>query len=164
MSDAAAEADQGSLSLFPWADMCCANCGAAEAEVDDIKLEECTDCDLVKYCSDKCREEHRELHGEECKNRKAELHDRKLMQQPEETHLGECPLCFLPMPIDADKSTFYPCCSEMICQGCDYANDMSNGGDNCPFCRELVSSGDEQDKQVMKRIKANDPAALSYVG
>ena len=43
----------------------CANCGAAE--VDDIKLEECDGCDLVKYCSDKCREEHREKHGEECK-------------------------------------------------------------------------------------------------
>ena len=36
----------------------CANCGIAA--VDDIKLEECTDCDLVKYCSDKCREDHRE--------------------------------------------------------------------------------------------------------
>ena len=69
------------------ADICCANCGIAE--VDDIKLlEECDGCDLVKYCSDKCREEHREQHVEECNKRKAELHDRN------ETHIGKCPLCF----------------------------------------------------------------------
>jgi hypothetical protein len=102
--------------------MCCANCGIAE--VDDIKLEECTDCDLVKYCSDKCkcREEHREQHEEECKNRKALLHDRKLFTQPDETHLGECPICFLPLPIDLSKSMFRTCCSESICKGCVYAN------------------------------------------
>ena len=45
-------------------DKVCANCGIAE--VDDIELEECDGCDLVKYCSDKCREEHREQHDEEC--------------------------------------------------------------------------------------------------
>ena len=70
------------------------------------------------------------------------------------------------MPIDADKSTFYPCCSEMICRGCDYANQKSsNGGERCPFCRELVSSGDEEThKRMMKRVKANDPAALCQMG
>ena len=49
------------------ADLCCANCGVAE--VDDIKLElkDCDGCDLVKYCSDGCREEHQEKHSEECK-------------------------------------------------------------------------------------------------
>lgn len=65
------------------ADTCCANCGVAvavAAEVDDIKLEECTDCDLVKYCSNNnCKEEHRELHEEECNIRKAELHDKKYL-------------------------------------------------------------------------------------
>ena len=95
-------------------DGCCANCGMLE--VDDVKLvlEECTDCHLVRYCGNNCRENHREQHEEECKIRKALLHDRKLFTQPDETHFGECPLCFLPMPIDADKSTFYTCCSEVI--------------------------------------------------
>jgi hypothetical protein len=64
--------------------MLCANCGIAQ--VDDIKLEECDGCDLVKYCSDKCSEEHQEQHEEECKKRKAELHDRKLFTQPENLH------------------------------------------------------------------------------
>ncbi len=42
---------------------------------------------------------------------------------------------------------------------------MSGGCDNCPFCRTPVSSGHEDDrKKLMKRVKANDPAALSHIG
>jgi tetratricopeptide (TPR) repeat protein len=146
------------------ADVCCANCGIAG--VDDIKLEECDDCDLVKYCSDKCREEHREQHEEECKNRKAELHDRKLFTQPDGTDLGECPICFLPMPIDPAKSIFWTCCSETICKGCAIANYKSNvRAQSCPFCRTRSSMGDEETrKRLVKRIKANDPAALRAMG
>ncbi len=36
--------------------MCCASCGIAE--VDEIKLKICDDCDLVRYCSDACRQDH----------------------------------------------------------------------------------------------------------
>jgi hypothetical protein len=54
----------------------CANCGIAE--VDNIKLKILCEggCDLVKYCGDKCREEHREQHHEECKKRANELHEK----------------------------------------------------------------------------------------
>ena len=62
------------------ADEVCASCGIAP--VDDIKLKLCDGCDLVKYCSDKCREDHREQHEEECNQRKAELHDKELFKQP----------------------------------------------------------------------------------
>ncbi len=151
----AAEADQN----------VCANCGIGEG--DDIKLEDCGGCDLVKYCSDKdkCCEEHREQHDDECKNREKELHDRELFTQPDETHLGECPICFLPMPLDPRKSTFKSCCSEIICQGCDYANRKSGGGNRCPFCREPAASGDKQHRKLMmKRVKANDSAALNQLG
>ena len=144
---------------------CCASCGIAEGGDIKLKLKECTDCDLVKYCGDKCREKHREQHSEECNKRKAELlHDKELFTQPDETHHGECPLCFLPMPIDPQKSIFWSCCSEIICKGCDYANDMSGGGDRCPFCREPVANREENRKKLMKRIKANDPAALTEMG
>lgn len=140
-------------------------CQQRHLQVDDIKLEECDGCDLVKYCSDKCREEHREQHEEDCKStRQAELHDKELFTQPDGTHEGECPLCFLPMPLDPQKSTFYLCCSKTICNGCDYANDMSNGGDRCPFCREPIADEEENEKRVMKRVKANDPAALRFMG
>ena len=86
----------------------CANCGAAE--VDDVILEECNDCDLVKYCSDNCREDHREEHDEECKKRQAELYDKTLFTQPDSSHHGECPICFLPLPIDIQKTTIQPNC------------------------------------------------------
>jgi hypothetical protein len=148
------------------ADVCCANCGIAG--VDDVKLEDCDGCDLVKYCSDKCRENHREQHEEECKNRMRELHDKELFTQPKETHLGECPLCFLPMPLHPKKSLFYTCCSEIICMGCVYASLMTNKHDEemalrCPFCRE-VADDKENDKRLKKRMKANDPAAMCHMG
>ena len=144
----------------------CANCGIAG--LDNNELEECTACQSVRYCRDKCRENHREQHGEECKQRKALLHDRKLFTQPDGTHFGECPLCFLPLPLDGSKSMFRTCCSETVCNGCIYANFMSNIHDmekagRCPFCRE-VANDDENEKRMMKRAKANDPAALSQMG
>ena len=143
------------------ADTCCANCGAAE--VDDIKLEKCTDCDLVKYCSEWCLEQHREQHEEECKSRVKDLHDKKLFTQPDGTNHGECPLCFLPLPIARSKTMFLTCCSETICNGCVYAIAISNEENRCPFCRELADD-DENDKRLMERVKSNDPVALRYVG
>ena len=139
----------------------CASCGIAGV---DSKLEECPDCQSVRYCSDKCREDHREQHNEECKKRKAELHDRKLFSQPEGTHWKDCPICFLPMPLDPQRTLFRSCCSRVICKGCDYANDMSNGNQNCPFCREPDPNKGEHDKRLKKRMKANDPAAWRQMG
>jgi hypothetical protein len=139
----------------------CANCGIAE--VDDINLEECTDCDLVKYCSDNCREEHREQHNEECKMRAAILHDNQLFTQPPGSHRGECPICFLPLSLHQTKPTYYICCCTMVCDGCVLAYDRSNGDNRCPFCREPAND-EENDKRIMKRVKANDPHALRLMG
>ena len=146
--------------------LCCANCGIAG--VDEIKLEECHGCDRVRYCSDKCREEHREQHSEDCKKRADELHDRCLFTQPDGTHKGECPICFLPNPIDAGKTTFMACCGKTICMGCGYAHLMSNKHDRvkrsrCLFCRTSALE-DEYEKREMERIEANDPAVLSNKG
>jgi hypothetical protein len=146
------------------AEVCCASCGITE--LDDIKLEECNGgCDLVKYCSDKCQGNHREQHEEDCKQRKAELHDRELFEQPDESYVGECPVCFLPLSLDLQKSSFHSCCCKISCLGCDYANFKSSGKDNCPFCREPVLIGEEENnKRVMERVKANDPNALTQMG
>ncbi len=141
----------------------CANCGGV-AEIDDIKLMDCDGCDLVKCCSDKCKQDHREKHEEKCKKRRKELHDNNLFTQPERSHLGECPLCFLPMPLGPTKRSFYPCCSKVVCDGCYYADLKSNGGNSCPFCREPAVNEEESNKRMMKRVKANDPAALSEMG
>jgi len=149
------------------ADMCCASCGIAE--IDDIKLKECNDCDLVRYCSDKCQQEHRPQHELRCKERAAELRDEILFRQPDGTHLGDCPICFLPLSIDPTKSSQQSCCSKTICAGCAYTNYLRQRearlDRKCPFCRKLIPKTDEEaDKNAMKRAEANDPAATSRIG
>jgi tetratricopeptide (TPR) repeat protein len=142
----------------------CASCGIAE--VNNVKLKKCA-CYLVKYCSDKCREEHREQHAEECEKRMNELHDKVLFAQPDSTHLGECPICFLllPMPLDNEKSTFNSCCSKKICHGCDCVYRLSNKQQFCPFCREPTPKDKKEfDRRMMKRVEANDPLAISEMG
>ena len=59
----------------------CASCGAVED--DDIKLVPCNGCDLVRYCSEACRELHRPAHAGKCRKREAELRDELLFKQPE---------------------------------------------------------------------------------
>ena len=84
--------------------------------------------------SDKCRENHREQHKKECQKRKAELRDKELFEQPDGTHLGECPLCFLPLSLDRDKSSLSSCCCELVCDGCSCAHHVQHGSDTRPFC------------------------------
>ncbi len=145
--------------------MCFASCGIAE--VDDIKLKDCDGgCDLVKYCSDDCQNDHREQHEEECKKR---LRDKDLFTQPNVSHFGECPICCLPQSIDMQKSAVMPCCSKRICIGCDIANkkrEVAEGLEQrCTFYREPVSKSEEEAaRKCMKRIKKNDPAAMYQIG
>jgi len=146
---------------------CCASCGIAE--VDDIKLKECTSCDLVRYCSDACRREHRPQHEEACKKRVAELRDELLFKQPESSHLGDCPICCLPLPLDVQKSGMTACCSKLVCKGCTYANQKREYegrlGYKCPFCRKaLPKTYEGSNKNRMKRVEANDPVAMNREG
>jgi len=145
----------------------CASCGIAE--VDDIKLKECTDCDLVRYCSDECQKEHESQHVEACKKRAAELRDELLFKQPESSHIGDCPICMLPLPLDKTKSTLHSCCSKVICNGCYFANYVreTKGSlqQRCPFCRKPASSTEEETgERRMKRVEANDPLAILTQG
>ncbi len=147
--------------------MCCANCGKAEG--DDVKLKICTACKLVKYCGVECQKNHRPRHKKECKKRMAEIRDDRLFTQPDESHLGECPICFLPLSLDLMKSPISSCCSQRICQGCDYANkkreEEKGPEQRCLFCREPVpKTKKEADQKEMIRVKANDPLALYKVG
>ena len=147
---------------------CCANCGTTES--DDIKLKKCTACHLVKYCSVKCQREHRSKHKKECKKRAAELKDEILFKQPESSHLGDCPICCLPLPIDPSiKSTFFLCCGKFICTGCGYANGKRERAERllhrCPFCRHPApNTGEESNELLLKRIEVNDPVALCQMG
>ena len=146
---------------------CCASCGIAE--IVDIKLKNCDECDLVRYCSETCQEDHRSQHKEECEKRAAELHDEILFKQPESTHRGDCPICCLPIPIDPMESGLYPCCGKRICGGCNLAHKSrefeGSMDERCPFCRSPSPRTEEESiQQLMKRIEANDPVAICHIG
>ena len=150
----------------------CACCGTAGG--DDIKLKKCTACYLVRYCSVKCQREHRPKHKRECKKRVAELYDELLFKQPESSHLGDCPICFFPLPLDpiravGENSIITSCCTKQICMGCDYANRLRERKERlpptCPFCREDLSETDEEmNERWIKRAEANDPIAMNQLG
>ena len=149
--------------------MLCASCGIAG--VDEIKLKDCGcgGCDLVRYCSVYCQGDHWPKHEEKCKKRAAELKDELLFKQPEGNHFGDCPICFLPLPIDISKSVLYACCSKRICDGCDVANQIREYERRlerkCPFCRNAMPKTDKEiDELWTKRVEANDPIAIGQVG
>ena len=148
-------------------EVCCANCG--KAEVDDVKLKKCGGCGLVKYCSIECQKNHWPQHKRECKKKSREIREDTLFTQPDESHLGECPICCLPLPLDESKSAINSCCFKYICKGCNYANkkrEIEQGLEHtCPYCREIMpETNEEADQNTMKRVKANDPIALSHLG
>ena len=145
----------------------CASCGVAENE--EVKLKNCNGCYLVKYCGIQCQKAHRKQHKRACKIRAAELRDELLFKQPESSHLGDCPICSLPMPLDLTKSGVRSCCSKVICNGCTFAEAKQimemRLQHTCPFCRESTNRTDEEDeRRRMKRIEANDPVALRREG
>jgi hypothetical protein len=100
------------------------------------------------------------MHKKDCKQRIAELRDEALFKDPPPKE--ECPICFLPMPLELlccvtlpdatvtsipiydfgkaneglqgfTTETYYPCCGKSICKGCDYSFDQSGNEDKCPF-------------------------------
>jgi len=148
----------------------CATCGIAE--VDDIKLFDCNSCDLVRYCSDDCQIEHKSEHEDACKKRAAELRDELLFKQPESTHLGDCPICMIPLPLDEETFTTRLCCCNFICNGCMHQTVQRSINErtsfpNCPYCREPTPTADDTEgftQQVMKRVKAKDAEAMFLIG
>eukprot|EP00984_Skeletonema_dohrnii_P026222 scaffold15548_cov84-Skeletonema_dohrnii-CCMP3373.AAC.5 len=148
------------------AEMCCASCGIAE--VDDIKLKKCDACDLVGYCGDTCQQDHLSQHDRACKERAVELRDEILFRQPESSHLGDCLICFLPLPIN-NKHVMLGCCSKIICQGCAVITRLRQNKENlqekCPFCRKPSPHNKEEAiRRLTKRVAASDPVALYYMG
>jgi tetratricopeptide (TPR) repeat protein len=145
---------------------CCASCGTPEC--DDTTLKKCTACKSVRYCGVKCQKNHRPQHKRACKKRAAELRDELLFKQLESSHLGDCPICMIPLPLDPEKSTMSSCCSKVVCSGCYYANKKREWQaklvEKCPFCREPSPTEEEIEENRIKRIEANDPVAIQQQG
>jgi hypothetical protein len=162
------------LSVVPWLNYgmnqinaCCAECG----KEGGISLKVCKSCMLVKYCNAECQKNHWPKHKKECKQRAAELRDEALFKDPPAKE--DCPICFLPMPLNLvccmslpdatiesvpiydfaeqnrkmsimDTETYYSCCGKTICKGCVYSSRKSGNHDKCPFCKtDRASKTDE---------------------
>lgn len=147
-------------------DEICAFCGITG--VDNIELKKCTACKLVKYCSVACQRNHRSQHKRICKKRAAELREELLFVQPESSHLGDCPICFIPLPLDAvntSKGAYHACCSKIICSGCVYGSRLKIAEQSleqkCSFCRTPYPQDKAAaDRMMKKRIAANDPFVI----
>ena len=125
----------------------CANCGIGEENSN--KLKKCSACLSVKYCSAECQKAHRPQHRKDCKKRAVQLHDEKLFKEVEPE---ECPICFLPLPVDGDHTSVGPCCGKRICDGCVYAMFKSEGTVICAFCRAPPASSDEESINLLNKL------------
>lgn len=173
--------------------MCCASCGIAAVDNVKLKKCACKLVHYCsEECRIRHRPEHEEAceksfyHGIkwvdelldhifkkpriECSEEEAEARDKALFQKPESSNYGECPICCLPLSLDGKNFLLMPCCSKFICKGCCHANQEQEKraglGSRCVFCRRpsYLKSHAEGHKRNMKRVKQNDPVALSQMG
>lgn len=101
----------------------------------------------------------------------SEITDDVLFMQPESSHIGDCPICLIPLPVDGPDSTITACCGQIICDGCGYANQKQELKQRvhpkCPFCRCLVPTSQTEAKKMflgmMKRARLDDPVAIGKV-
>ena len=134
----------------------CANCGKGEESAEDLKA--CTACKMVKYCNRDCQIAHRPQHKKACKKRAAELYDEMLFNEPPPRE--DCPICMLPLPVDAGETLFRVCCGKTICDGCIHAmimEEIRKGKKKeefgmCPYCRTPMESSDEENIKGIKSL------------
>ena len=132
----------------------CAACGMGGGG-----LKACSACKLVKYCNVTCQRAHRPKHKEDCKRHAAES---QLFKTPPPRE--ECPLCCLPLLLDAIHNNFKLCCSKIICIGCAYATQREKH--ICPFCRsnEYEAYDERSIAYLMKHVEAGDAMAMQFLG
>lgn len=72
--------------------------------------------------------------------------------------MPDCPICFLPLPIEDQAYTHKPCCGKTICRGCEQAHWETTETENtCPFCRKPESRPMHETISLMKkRMDLND--------
>ena len=75
----------------------------------------------------------------------------------------DCPICSLPLPLDANQSTFRTCCMKEVCNGCVLAA-IKRGMRDCPFCRTITPDDNQALVMIQKRVDACDPLAIYNLG
>ena len=74
----------------------------------------------------------------------------------------DCPICFLPLPLNPGQRTFHSCCGKIICDGCLHAMDDEAIGrgkiDLCAFCRTPETTSDEENVKQTKKLMGSDNA------
>lgn len=103
---------------------------------------------------------------------KSSMNGNILFRQPERSHLGDCPICILPLSLDTKTSIIQSCCTKMICTGCYYASikyevaeKIGKGKRTCPICRQPEpKTKADVERYKMKRIRVNDPVAIREAG
>ena len=148
---------------------CCAECGVAGG----ISLKVCKSCMQVRYCNAICQRNHWSTHKKDCKRRKAELRDEALFKDP--PAMEDCPICFLPMPVnifscasfppatlssvpvhdfaianegleDKHMEQYLPCCGKNICRGCEYSSVNTRLGLGLGFPKCPFCNSDQSNK------------------
>jgi hypothetical protein len=146
-------------------DKCCASCGKTG---DGLKR--CTACRSVWYCGVQCQIDGRKAHKKECKRIKKELE----MFQPHPP-TEECPVCLVPLPLQNDRTNYWACCGQTVCQACDAETDRALNitnrkrkdkklppmGPSCAFCREPEPENDSESiKRYEQRVDKGDLEAM----
>ena len=130
------------------------NCAACGKEGGNLNT--CNKCKTVKYCNAACKKKHRSKHKKACERKVGELHDQVLFREHPPT--DDCPICFLPLPLDFSRMHFESCCGKTICSGCIYL--MNGGKDLCAFCREPKPTFEEVVQRTKRLIEANNADAF----
>ena len=135
----------------------------AQSGKQGTNLNMCNKCKAVTYCNAACKKKHRKKHKKACERRLAELHEEQLFKDVEP---DECPICFLPMPIETDATTFKSCCGKVICNGCMNAvnQDFHSRGKIplCAYCRSPPESTMKEENKRIKRLLDTDNATACY--
>ena len=75
----------------------------------------------------------------------------------------DCPICSLPIPLDARQSMFKACCMKKVCSGC-ILEALKRGMNDCPFCRTPTPDVSQVLAMIKKRVDAGDPVAVHFRG
>ena len=88
--------------------------------------------------------------------------DEDLFKEPQR---DECPICFLPRPLNNAESRYQSCCGKMLCMGCVHAAGAVDNRRLCPFCRAPASiPNGECIERLKKRVESGDAVAVYQLG